>query len=252
MFYQLHHIGSSEYLKREENENFSYPPHMHQCFELITVTSGEMNVLIGGNQYTVKPNELILIFPNQLHSLDSTESKHLLFIFSPKLVQAFFVKYSNKIPKNPKFRVNEYISDALKSLDTDKSTISAKGILYSVCAALEEQSGFISSAETKEDLLMKIFDFVDKNFAKNCALTDIAKALGYDHAYISRYFKKASGISYNNYVNITRLNHASYLLKNTNLPILECSIECGYRSLRSFNRNFKEYFALTPSEYKNS
>ena len=57
-------------------------------------------------------------------------------------------------------------------------------------------------------------------------------------------------MSYNSYVNVCRLNNAGYLLKNFDLSILECAIESGYKSLRSFNRNFKEYFGMTPIEYR--
>ncbi|MBR2650845.1 MAG: AraC family transcriptional regulator [Clostridia bacterium] len=250
MFYELRHMASSEYLEREEKENFSYPPHMHQCYELITVTSGEMRITVGRAQYTLHEGELILIFPNQIHSLDSTSSRHLLFIFSPKLIQAFTVKYSNLIPKMPKFTADEYILKEIYGLHRDKSTAAVKGLLYSVAAILERTTEFIPFQKEKEDLLHNIFSYVDESFRGRCSLTDISRAVGYDHAYISRYFKKSTGLSLNSYINITRLSHASYLLKNTSLSVLECSIECGYRSLRTFNRNFKEHYGITPQEYR--
>ena len=102
----------------------------------------------------------------------------------------------------------------------------------------------------KEELLMKIFSFVENNYRAECTLYNASRAIGYDNAYISRYFKRMTGISYNSYVNLNRLSYASYLLKNTSLSILECSIDSGFKSLRSFNRNFKEHFKKTPQEYR--
>ena len=57
-------------------------------------------------------------------------------------------------------------------------------------------------------------------------------------------------LSYNQYLNIRRLNHAAHLLRNTNDTALNCALESGYTSLRTFNRNFKLYYGITPQEYR--
>ena len=252
MFYQLHYVGSSEYLKRETGENFSYPTHMHQCFELVTVLDGKMAITINDATYELNSGESILIFPNELHSLSSDRSKHLLFIFSSKLIQAFSTKYQGKLPKNRIIKPDQYLISVLNSVQDNSSSVEAKGVLYSIAALVERDNVFIDRQSADNQLMMQIFSFVENNFKSECSLYDLSAHLGYDHAYLSRYFKKFTGMSYSNYVNLSRLNHASYLLKNSNLSILECSIESGYRSLRTFNRNFKEYFGITPIEYKRS
>lgn len=250
MFYQIHPTEYTDYILKEENENFSYPTHMHQCFELVVCVSGTMRITIDENEYSVKERNAILIFPNRLHSFSSSNSKHILFIFSPKIVQAFFTKYSDKVPENCLFPLDNYLYEKLKNLSKNDSITEIKGVLYSVCSSLEKETKFVSAHSDKDNLLMRIFSFIDGNYKNECSLYDTAKAVGYDHAYISRYFKRMTGISYNNYVNICRLNYASYLLDNTNASILECSIDSGYKSLRTFNRNFKEYFSVTPQEYR--
>lgn len=251
MFYELHHIVSPEYLKKESGENFSFPPHMHQCFELIIVLEGEMILNINHESCALKCGEAAFVFPNQLHSLSSMKSRHLLFIFSPKIVQSFTVKYSGMVPSSPKFTPPPYLIESLNALSEKDSIISIKGLLYSAAAFFESEVEFRESYSDKENLLMRIFDFVDKNYRTECSLIQAAHSIGYDNAYISRYFKKATGMSYNSYVNVCRLNHASYLLRNTDYSILECAAESGYKSLRSFNRNFKEYFSVTPLDYRN-
>lgn len=252
MFYQLHHIATGEYIKKEYGENFSYPPHMHQCFELAVILEGEMRISVDENTYELSAGDSILIFPNRLHSFSSVKSKHMLFIFSPKIVQSFTVKYAGMLPSVPTFKLSGDVIASLGGLNADESTIAIKGLLYSVCAAFEKQVEFCESYSDKENLLMRIFAFVDQNLRSDCSLVDAARSLGYDHSYISRFFKKATGMSYNSYVNSCRLNHAGYLLKNYDFSILECAVESGYKSLRSFNRNFKEYFNMTPNEYRGS
>ena len=89
MFYEFKHIGSSDYFVKEYGENFSFPPHMHLCIELVVALDGEMNVTVDGKENILHRGEALLIFPNQLHSLASEKSRHLLCIFSPDLVRAY-------------------------------------------------------------------------------------------------------------------------------------------------------------------
>ena len=61
MFYEYNHLGSPDYLKIEKNKNFSFPSHLHQCFEIIIILSGEMDVIIDGKKYTLKKGEASLV-----------------------------------------------------------------------------------------------------------------------------------------------------------------------------------------------
>ena len=181
MFYQLHHMVSPEYLKKEYGENFSYPPHMHQCFELVLILEGHMTITVKDSVYELDAGEAVFIFPNCLHSFSSSKSKHMLFIFSQKLVQSFTVKYSGMIPLSSKFKLDPYIISALNALEPEDSIISVKGLLYSAVAAFEKQVEFGRSYNDKDNLLMQLFEFVDANYRTECTLIEAAHAVGYDH-----------------------------------------------------------------------
>ncbi|MBQ7900574.1 MAG: helix-turn-helix transcriptional regulator [Clostridia bacterium] len=43
---------------------------------------------------------------------------------------------------------------------------------------------------------------------------------------------------------------ACYMLNNTNCTVIQCALDCGFTSLRSFNRNFKLQTSLTPQQYR--
>ena len=47
-----------------------------------------------------------------------------------------------------------------------------------------------------------------------------------------------------------RINESVYILKNTNKKIIDIALDCGFNSLRTFNRNFKEVYGMTPNEYR--
>ncbi len=250
MLYQFNHLGSSDYIKLESGENFSFQPHLHHCFEIITILSGEMVIYVDNKEFLLKKNEALLIFPNQIHSLQSKKSRHLLCIFPPKAVQAFSSKLLDKIPINNKFTPDCYLIDALSKLTPHSKVAERKGILYLLCHQFDKQAEYTHKQSDKKELLSKIFLFVENNFNKSCSLAELAKSTGYDYSYLSRYFKKSVGIHFNTYVNHSRLSHSCYLLENSDISITACAYESGFTSLRSFNRVFKNYYQVTPAEYK--
>lgn len=250
MFYQFLHIGTADYLKKEYGTNFNFPLHLHQCFELIVVIKGEMKIKVDNNEYFVRPRGTVLVFPNQIHAISSEESEHMLFIFSSKLVETFRVKTKNKLPESNFFHLSDVLYAQLSDLSESASLLEIKGSLYSLCAAFNKQAVYKEKKADEENLLANLFLFVEKNFMTDCTLLKAARSTGYDYAYVSRYFKRFVGISFHTYVNIYRLNHAAHLLKNTNLSVLQCALESGYSSLRTFNRNFISRFGQTPSDFR--
>ncbi|MBP3361542.1 MAG: AraC family transcriptional regulator [Clostridia bacterium] len=251
MFYQFQHFSLSDYFCKEYGSDFSFPYHLHQCFELITVLSGEMNVMIDGEKYTIHPEEAVLVFPNQLHSLKSTKCEHMLCIFSPNLVKAFYMNVSKKIPVNNLFNLSRPVGDILKKLDNNSSLINKKGVLYLVCGEFDKPENYRDLMGDNYNLIYKIFQFVENNYNGDCSLNNLSKQTGFSYHYLSRYFKNTVKISFNSYVNQYRINNACYILKNNECSVLQCSSDCGYSSLRSFNRNFKAITGLTPMEFKN-
>ena len=252
MFYQYNHLGSPDYVKIEKGGNFSFPPHLHQCFEIIVLTSGEMEVSVDDKTFTLKKNDAVLVFPNQIHSLKSVKSQHVLCIFSPKIVQAYSTKLGGKTPKDNKFTPDPFFINALLQLENSSDSVLRKGVLYSLCAQFNVGREYFEKQADNQKLLHKIFSFVEENFTADCSLSELCENVGRDYSYLSRFFKKSIGISFNTYVTHFRLSHACYLMENTSLPIVQCAFESGFSSLRSFNRSFKEFIKLTPKEYRKS
>ena len=249
MFYQYHQLSSPDYLRLENGQNFSFPAHLHQCFELIWLRSGEMEVTVDGQTVLLTAGQALMIFPNQIHALRSTHSEHLLCIFSPRLVQAFSTKLENRVPTDSRFFPDTYLTEALARLDTASTTVK-KGVLYSLCGQFDEAAVYRTRPSGREELLHRIFHFVENHFAGECTLSALADALGYDYAYLSRYFKRTVGMPFNTYVNHYRLSHACYLMENRRLSVTQCALDSGYASVQSFNRNFKLAFGITPTAYR--
>ena len=252
MIYQHQHFGVSEYFRKERGRDFNFPKHIHRSFEFITVLSGSMTVTVGDRSYVLEKNQGVLIFPDQIHALESTKSEHMLIIFSPDIVRAYYSRHQGDSPTNNKISVPSYIVSQMEMLEDGCSAIKMKAVLYSICSLLDESTEYVKRKRTDARLLYSIFDFVEQNFEGDCTLAQLCESLGYNATYVSRFFSEMTQMSFVEFVNRYKISKACYLLSNTEKSILECSYDCGYKSLRTFNRNFKMYVGMTPTEYRDN
>ena len=250
MFYEFQHFGIPEYLKKEYGKNFVFPVHLHHSFEFITVLEGKMSVTVDGNEYTLTKGKALLIFPDQIHSLSGEGSFHMLCIFSPDLVKSYSAKVADKIAKSNLFCPDENLIHAIDTLSDGSDIILKKGIFYCLCAAFDGQAQYIRRDSKSTNLMHDIFKFVETNFGKDCTLKKLSKVTGFSYSYLSRHFKKVTGTSFNSYVNRYRISNACHQLLVSDCSVLRCALDCGYDSLRSFNRNFRELVGTTPNEYR--
>lgn len=251
MLYEIHHSTLSNEAVLWRNTNLNFPAHIHNSFELIIAAKGESEVIVGEKKYTVCGNECVLVFPNQLHQTKSNENSELaILIFPQQLVKAFSQSYEGYVPKNNKFNLDSFFINRITNFKKNKTTIELKGLLYSICSEFDSTAEYIKS-KNNNDLIFKIFNFVSKNYKKECSLHELAKEINYNYVYLSQLFLKVIGISYTEYVCRYRINESCYLLMNTNHTVLDIACECGFDCLRSFNRNFKSIMGITPTEYRN-
>lgn len=82
------------------------------------------------------------------------------------------------------------------------------------------------------------------------SLTKIAHLFFISSSYLSRIFKKETGISFIDYLTKLRIDEAMLLLKNTDLMVYEVSEKVGIFDPNYFSTCFKKYTGLSPSEYR--
>ncbi len=251
MFYQSKNFPDNELIRVENGVDFTFPAHLHGNFELITCTEGCIIVTVDKMQYSLQPGRAVLVFPNQIHSLHTPEhSVHLLCIFSPQLIRAYSNVFLSRLPRDHEFPLAPFYLESLCKLQNGGNELQVKGFLYSICGVFDENAQYYDRGDHKEDLLRRIFWFVEEHYSEDCSLFALAEHTSYHAVYLSRYFKQCTGISFTDHVNRYRVNEAAYALRNSRKKILEIALESGFESLRSFNRNFKNIMNMTPNEYR--
>ena len=127
-----------------------------------------------------------------------------------------------------------------------------KSVFYRIAYLFSRNTGFSERSSKSLENYGKILDFISKNYTENITAIDVARELGYDHRYVTALIKKGLQTTFRASLNEYRISNAQYLLTTESKSISQIAHECGYESLCSFNRNFKEITGTTPMIFRNN
>jgi len=88
------------------------------------------------------------------------------------------------------------------------------------------------------------------SYPHNLDFREIAKRVGMSEAGFSRFFKRATGRTFTQYVQEVRIAEACRLLGETELTVTYIAHASGFGSLTQFNRIFRRFKGCTPSQWR--
>ncbi|SDX89823.1 AraC family transcriptional regulator [Paenibacillus sp. CF384] len=102
-----------------------------------------------------------------------------------------------------------------------------------------------------EEIHKKVMSYIKEHYSlQELNVSKIADEFQIDVPYLSKSFKKGTGIGPLKFLHMIRIDKAKELLVNTNTNIRDISTEVGYISTVSFTRVFKQYEGITPGAYR--
>ncbi|MFD1735452.1 response regulator [Bacillus salitolerans] len=117
---------------------------------------------------------------------------------------------------------------------------------------VDDQLVNIKMEDQIDSQVKRAIKFVEDNMSNHekLCLTEVAKQVHLNASYFSVLFKEHTNMTFSEYVTRCRIQKAKNLLLTSCLSISEIAELVGYRTPKYFNKIFKEYEGLTPSQYK--
>ncbi len=101
-------------------------------------------------------------------------------------------------------------------------------------------------------IVNRVMDYLYKNYMSNIHLNKISKELGVSNAYLSRLYKKETGINLTDAINMMKIDKAKDLLRDKEgYKIYEVAEMVGISDAGYFCNVFKRYSNKTPAEFRN-
>jgi AraC-like DNA-binding protein len=95
-----------------------------------------------------------------------------------------------------------------------------------------------------------IVDRITGDVARPLLASDVAADLGMSESRFSRFFRRATGNTFTDFVNLVRVNHACQLLMETDRQVTRICYDVGFHNVANFNRRFRDIKGMTPSEFR--
>lgn len=99
-------------------------------------------------------------------------------------------------------------------------------------------------------MITRARDYIHEHLTDALRLGQVAKAVGSSPFYFCKCFKRATGITFTDYVSRVRIERSKNLLLNPNLRVGEIAFEVGFKSLTHFNRVFRKILGQSPTHYR--
>ena len=96
----------------------------------------------------------------------------------------------------------------------------------------------------------QVLAIIRADCSQNTTLESVAQQLNLNPAYVSRIFKKETGVKFMDYLTGMRVEKAKELLTGSNLKIKEVCERLGYSNINYFIKVFKDATGVTPGDYR--
>ena len=136
--------------------------------------------------------------------------------------------------------------ELLKTAFTDEAAAQSlvMELIYKLNAEICRQS--YSKRKHKENVCDGVLEYMKNNIQKQITLDELAAIVTLDKNYFVRLFKSTYGKTPINVLIDLRMERASDLIANTNIPITDIAEACGYNSVSYFIAEYKKHFGITP------
>ena len=261
-----------DYDERSYSINMEFQ-HFHQFYEMCIFLDDKAGHLIDGVWFDMRCCDIVALRPSLLHKTfypEGQPSKRLIIQFSiPPMISAFencmksvysifegdcpIYRFEDPYKKAVLEKLNDiyYLSQNPNEL-TDLA-IHNKFIEFLSLIYLYRDKNVYSNRSDFDNITNKVYSitaYIHSHFTEDISLESVSKEFFISSYYLSHQFKRITGFTLTDYVQLTRVRNAQTLLLSTDKPITDIAFLCGFSSFSQFNRAFNKFLHLSPSAFR--
>ena len=108
----------------------------------------------------------------------------------------------------------------------------------------------LQEGEAEPPMVRRARAYIVGHQADPIDLGDVAKAMHVSTFYFCKMFKKATGLTFTEYLGRVRIERAKTQLLNPNRRVSEIAYDVGFQSLTHFNRVFRRVAGQSPTKFR--
>lgn len=270
--------------RSDELKEYCNIVHKHDFIEIAYVIEGSGIHLFGDSEYEISKGDLFIInydIPHCFFPKKGSKSEPIVYnvVFMPEFLDAslFSSQHFQDITSSFLFKSlfpDDYtpgadlklqgaefseIGDLFSKMYTEYKCMK-KGYLDIIRAYLIElivkifryleQDTTKTPSPKNRRLVNKAVEYLKQNYSTDVKLEDLAMKSFISKNYFSKLFKEVTGINFSDYIQHLRVEEACYLLKNTDMKVIDIALQVGFNDIKFFYEVFKKITGMTPGDFR--
>ncbi|MBB3701095.1 helix-turn-helix domain-containing protein [Flammeovirga yaeyamensis] len=257
-----------------EETHFNAPWHYHNELELTYVLKSSGVRYIGNSIQQFQSGDLVLIGPSLPHAWKNAKNydqgassvyiqwnadqfnNHLKNIKEFSKIDLLLEKANGGI-MFPQSKITEEIGEKMKSLN-QLSDMSRLIVFLDVLHQLSELKDYSilsepidkTSFQKSSKRVDRIIHHIENHFQSPIQVDQMAELCCMTKSSFCKFFKNRFKKTFTQYLNEFRVHSICQELQETNEPITQIAMDCGYENMSYFHRQFKLIMGMTPAEYR--
>lgn len=224
-----------------------------KLYLLLYTLSGNGKLKYQGKEYELEKGDLFLIDCEKEHEY-SAVSETWDFCYVHINYHPHLQEYYNGIcesGENVAFHYPQFYKDCFLKLESFSYEMNAKIEIKASAIVLSTILDLMTISE--KDIPQNIkscANYIAENFTEDISVEFLASIAGLSKYYFIRNFYKYYDSTPYEYLTFCRINHSKNLLISTNASIEQIAGDCGFSSVVTFNRCFKNKEGCSPSNFR--
>ncbi|MDO4340088.1 MAG: response regulator [Eubacteriales bacterium] len=131
-----------------------------------------------------------------------------------------------------------------------RAALSSANMMQYLEYLLKKTMEYKDMVEQPQSIVGIIKEYMDNHYQENISREDLSRLVYLNPDYLSRLFKKETGMSLSGYLIQKRIQLAKELLVSSKMPVSVVSAQVGYDNFAYFTKIFKERTGMAPNEYR--
>lgn len=260
--------------------NALFSSHWHdQVMEIVYIVKGRIQLFIEGYSYIGVEGDIFLIEEGQIHGAYLIEKEELVPEYYAVLINKSILLTAESMHMVHEPILNSKLSlpRCLQPADDHYSSLKElilnianeyiekkcgyelviKSYLYQLIVTLTRGYGYDTvglvaerGKRRKIEELRDVMMYVEEHYGEQFTLNEISKIARMSPYHFCRTFKRITGQTFIEYVNLCRIRKGEEMILNSSLPISQIAHRVGFNNINYFNRVFRKYRLCSPSEFR--
>ena len=232
-------------------------PNYHTNIELLFCIEGSGNVICDSHRYDFVSGDIVVINSNTLHKVESEEGvRYYCLIIDEEFcssngIDISKISFDARIIDIEVKSAFESVCKAFASKEESKIINVRYCVLGLLLTLMRKHSRPVDETVQKSALttgkrIKKVVEYIHGNLSTSISLDDISKHIGISKFHLSRDFKKFTGNTIFEYINMSRCKMAAVLIAS-GMSVSSAAEECGFENMSYFSRTYKKHMGKLPS-----